>query len=263
MKKFACLLLLSLTTLLASAQNTGGPLKFLGIPIDGPKEAFVTKLKGKGFVYSARTESYKGQFNGQDVDVYIHTNHNLVDRVYVAFPTVSEQEIKIDFNRLLNQFKKTGKYTDLSFNSEIGEDDDISYEITVNNKRYQASFSYFDPNRDMLSMMTNELPDHLRGVVSDNLIDKFVATLKQLEGMTEEEINAATKDIDYYSVLGDPSAFTQEDAMEAMKFIFAVHNGMQELADGSVWVMIHESYGQYQIGLYYDNLHNRAHGEDL
>lgn len=40
-------------------------------------------------------------------------------------------------------------------------------------------------------------------------------------------------------------------------------DAMTSLADGDVWFMIQENYGQYYIGLYYDNLHNQAHGEDL
>ncbi len=122
----------------------GGPLKFLGIPIDGTEVQFATKLKAKGFTYNTAYESYKGHFNGKPIDVYIHTNHNLVDRVYVAFPYTTEESIRVEFNRLLAQFKDTSKYMDLSMNEEIPADDDISYEITVNIKRYQAGFNYYD-----------------------------------------------------------------------------------------------------------------------
>lgn len=51
----------------------------------------------------------------------------------------------------------------------------------------------------------------------------------------------------------------EQSFMLALKFIDA----MKSLADGDVWFMIHEHYGKYQIGLYYDNLHNQANGEDL
>ena len=53
------------------------------------------------------------------------------------------------------------------------------------------------------------------------------------------------------------------DPERAVKFLAAFMEGMSSLADGEVWFMIHERYGRYQIGLYYDNLHNQAHGEDL
>lgn len=100
---------MALVSLFCHAQNAVG-IKFLGIPIDGSKEQFVQKLKAKDFTYSSLYESYKGQFNGKPVDVYIHTNHNLVDRVYVAFPYSTEEGIRTEFNRLLNQFKDNGKY---------------------------------------------------------------------------------------------------------------------------------------------------------
>ena len=96
----------------------GGPIKFLGIPVDGSESQFVSKLKSKGFRYDSLSESYKGQFNGQNVDVLIHTNHNLVDRVMVAFSRKSEQDIIHEFNNLLSQFQESDKYLDLSINEE-------------------------------------------------------------------------------------------------------------------------------------------------
>lgn len=63
--------------------------------------------------------------------MYIHTNHNLLNSVYVAFPNTAEESIRVEFNRLLAQFKDTGKYMDLSMNEAIPADDDISYEIMI------------------------------------------------------------------------------------------------------------------------------------
>ena len=53
------------------------------------------------------------------------------------------------------------------------------------------------------------------------------------------------------------------DEDKAFLFIATFIDGMKSLADGDVWFMIHENYGCYNLGLYYDNLHNRANGEDL
>lgn len=85
MKKSLAITLLVLISAICFAQDDGA-LKFLGIPIDGTEAQFVSRLKTKGFTYNSVSQSYKGQFNGYNVDVYIHTNHDLVDRVYVAFP---------------------------------------------------------------------------------------------------------------------------------------------------------------------------------
>ena len=112
--------------------DNSGALKFLGIPIDGTEAQFANKLRNKGFTYNSFSESYQGQFNGQSVDVYIHCNHDVVDRVYVAFPSTTEDNIRMQFNRLLNQFEKNGKYLNLSQSEEIPAEDDISYEIIIN-----------------------------------------------------------------------------------------------------------------------------------
>ena len=58
---------------------------------------------------------------------------------------------------------------------------------------------------------------------------------------------------------GDENAYQEK----AFRFLLTFMDGMKSLADGDVWFMIHESYGRYNIGLYYENLHNQAHGEDL
>ena len=263
MRKTILIALFSLFSAVCFAQD-GGPIKFLGIPIDGTEAQFAAKLKAKGFTYSTLTEGYKGQFNGKPVDVYIHTNHNLVDRVYVAFPYTSEEGIRTEFNRLLGQFKNTGKYADLSMNEEIPEDDDISYEISVKNKRYQASFCYYDADRDRVAFM-------------NALMDKFsdFFTAEQLAKLKEYAIKAMDAPQDQQEALqAEMMAEMQKmglgqdenvepDPEKVYKFLATLMDGMSSLADGSVWFMIHENYGRYQIGLYYDNLHNQAHGEDL
>lgn len=259
MKKAILITLLVFFSVVCMGQNEGA-LKFLGIPIDGTETQFAAKLRGKGFTYNSTYESYKGQFNGKSVDVYIHTNHNLVDRVYIAFPYTSEEGIRVEFNKLLSQFKDNGKYMDLSMNTEIPSGEDISYEISVNKKRYQASFSYFDPDRDPLELM-NALLDKFDEFFTPEQIAEFKASIKKTMEAPEaerEEIQAKMMaELQQMGVnqSGDENA-DQEKLLTCM-------DGMKSLADGDVWFMIHENYGRYNIGLYYDNLHNQAHGEDL
>ena len=263
MKKALLIALLALFSAVCFGQN-GGPLKFLGIPIDGTEDQFAAKLKAKGFTYNTVYESYKGQFNGKPVDVYIHTNHNLVDRVYVAFPYTSEQSIRVEFNRLLAQFKDTGKYMDLSMNEEIPADDDISYEITVNNKRYQASFCYYDSDRDPIAAADALLDKVSEFFTEDQLAEWKEYVKKKLNSPKDqkEALLAEIKEVMPKIKLGqDENA--EPNPEKALKFLATFVDGMKSLADGDVWFMIHESHGQYYIGLYYDNLHNQAHGEDL
>ena len=263
MRKLFNIIVLSLLVISAYGQNSGA-LKFLGIPIDGPKAQFVAALKAKGFYYSSVSEGYKGQFNGKDVDVYVHTNHNLVDRVYVAFPYTNEEGIRIEFNRLLAQFKDSSKYMDLDMNEEIPAEDDISYEITVNNKRYQASFCYFDSGRDPVAFW-----DALLDKCSDLFTAEQLVLLKDYGKKLADAPDSQRETLQAEMMaemqrLGFAQAENDEaNAMRTFQFLTTFLDGIKSMADGSVWFMIHERYGRYQIGLYYDNLHNQAHGEDL
>ena len=119
--------------------------KFLGIPVDGFKPDMIRKLKEKGFVSTEYDKNVlEGQFNGVDVHVHIATNNNKVCRIMVADKnSISETDIKIRFNSLCRQFANNSRYTTLFSNVDdylIPEDEDISYEMIVNNKRYEATF---------------------------------------------------------------------------------------------------------------------------
>ena len=263
MRKTLLIALLTLFSAMCFGQD-GGPLKFLGIPIDGTEAQFVSKLKAKGFTYNSFYESYKGQFNGKPVDVYIHTNHNLVDRVYVVFPYTTEEGIRVEFNRLLGQFKDNGKYMDLVMNEEIPEDDDISYEISVKNKRYQASFSYFDSDRDPVAFM-NALMDNFSEFFTEEQLAKLKEYIvKAMDVPADQREDLQAEMMAEMQEMGlDQDENAEPDTEKAFRFLATVVDGMRSLADGEVWFMIHKRYDRYQIGLYYDNLHNQAHGEDL
>lgn len=115
--------------------------KFLGIPVDGSKSEMIRQLKEKGFTTSPyASDALEGEFNGADVNIYIATTRNKVSRIMVADKNRSdESQIKIRFNTLCKQFENNQKYIGLE-NQAIPEDDDISYEMTVHNKEYQAAF---------------------------------------------------------------------------------------------------------------------------
>lgn len=263
MKKAILITLLACFSVVCMGQNEGA-LTFLGIPIDGTEAQFTAKLRKKGFTYNSAYESYKGQFNGKSVNVYIHTNHNLVDRVYVAFPYNSEEGIRGEFNKLLSQFKDNGKYVDLSMNTEIPSDEDISQEISVNKKRYQASYSYFNFDRDPLEFM-NALIDKFDEFLMPEQIAELKATIKTtMEAPEDEREEIQAKMMAELQQLGlNQSGDENADQEKAFRFLLTFMDGLKSLADGEVWFMIHENYGRYYIGLYYDNLHNQAHGEDL
>ncbi len=261
MKRLLFIVLLTILSSPVFCQNDGA-LKFLGIPIDGTKAQFSSQLRAKGFTYNSLSEGYKGQFNGKDVEVFIHTNHNLVDRVYVSFPSTNEDGIRSEYNRLLSQFLKTDKYMHLGLNEEIPEDEDISYEISIHNKRYQASFSYYDSTRDKIAFM-DDFIDELKDFYPKDQYTALKQFVKEYSKLSEDERDEVLDSLTKKMQEMELSQETTEDPERSFRFLAAFVNAFQSLADGSVWFMIHENLGRYNIGLYYDNLHNQAHGEDL
>ena len=130
------LLLIVSTTVFAQKEVT----KFLGIPVDGFKSEMIQKLKAKGYTYNSTTDCLEGEFNGRDVEIAVVTNNNKVYRIAVFDKNYSnEADIKIRFNTLCSQFENNSKYLG-SKEQRIPDNDDISYEIIVNKKRYEASF---------------------------------------------------------------------------------------------------------------------------
>lgn len=202
--------------------------QFLGIPIDGSKSAMIQKLKSKGF----KTNPYNndvltGEFNGMGVNVHIATNGDKVCRIMVCdVNPVDERSIQIRFNKLCRQFERNPKYLSIGDNL-IPDDEDIAYEMTVNNKRYEAIF-YQKPA---------ELSD------TTQLREKLLPIL--LEKYTPEQLANPTEDM-------------EKDLMKiSSEYIIEL------CSKKPVWFMISDYYNKYYISMFYDNEYNRANGEDL
>lgn len=201
--------------------------KFMGIPVDGFKPEMIQKLKEKGFVSSASDKNIlEGEFNGAQVNVHVATNNNKVCRIMLCDAhQMDETDIRIRFNNLCQQFKNNTKYTSLD-DYIIPEDEDISYEMGVNNKRYEAIFYQNLVITDSLAM-ANEIKEII------------------LQKYSEEDLENPTDDI----------------KTEITKM--ALSYAMDLMSKKPVWFMISEFYGKYYITMYYDNEYNRANGEDL
>ena len=202
--------------------------KFLGFPVDGTRSEMINNLKSKGFRLSNEqgTDVLKGRFNGNDVNVYISTENGKVSRLAVCDDnTINETDIKIRFNRLCSQFKDNGKYISLD-DYRIPDDEDISYEMTVRKKRYEAIF---------YQLPEGEAMEQLQARILKEVQRKY--TPEQLESHADEmrnEIIALSLDLMINSLKNKP-----------------------------VWFVIEEYYGKYYIAMFYDNEYNRANGEDL
>ena len=138
MKKFFLFVVLLTITISGFAQKDD--TKFLGIPVDGFKSEMIQKLKEKGFVSAGVGEALMGEFNGRDVFVGVVTNNNKVYRIWLGDVQLDDEtNIKIRYNKLCQQFKNNSKYTSTN-DYTISEDEDISYDMLVYNKRYEAVF---------------------------------------------------------------------------------------------------------------------------
>ena len=140
MKRFLATFLFVLMTMAAIAQDNN-TIKFLGIPVDGTKKEMISKLQKKGYKYDASLDILLGEFNGTEVIICVQTVNNRVWRIGIGDVNVSNDEanIKIRYNNLFKQLSNNGKYEVLS-GSTLGEEEDISYEMSVHKKRYDAVF---------------------------------------------------------------------------------------------------------------------------
>lgn len=145
--------------------------------------------------------------------------------------TRNEADIKIRFNRLVNQFENNKRYTSYE-NYTLSDEENISYEMAVHKKNYGASF-YQVPDFEKIDTLA--LQEELR----NELLSKY--TEDELKNPSEEklkEIQAETIEI-------------------SMKI------GAKLMLKKSVWFTICEYHGEYYITMYYDNEYNHANGEDL
>ena len=152
MRKF--LTLLAMIAISASVFAQKEVTKFMGIPVDGSPTEMIKKLKAKGFTTDEDfmqavelglidwdgSEVLIGHFNGERVVVFLEVEQNKVWRIYLAENKArDETQIKMRFNTLVRQFENNDKYV-YFYEQTIADDEDISYQMTVNKKQYEAVF---------------------------------------------------------------------------------------------------------------------------
>ena len=153
MRKF--LTLLAMIAISASVLAQKEVTQFMGIPVDGSPTEMIKKLKAKGFTTDEDVmrdvkqglidwdgpEVLAGRFNGERVIVLLGVKQNKVWRIYLADNKArDETQIKMRFNILVRQFEGNGKYVPYVDEQTIADDEDISYQMTVNKKQYEAGF---------------------------------------------------------------------------------------------------------------------------
>lgn len=236
MKRIISIAFAILFTAVAFAQNDD-VTKFLGIPVDGPKADMIAKLKAKGFEYHNhdRSEYLTGEFNGMKSKIYIITNRDKVRRIMVVFDYEwDEIEVKAQYNRLCRQFEsKDGYLNPFGLSQCIGDDVDVAYEMVVDKQRFEASYIQ----------------------ASEKDMDTTVVAAWMMNYMLE------SYGVDF---LANLDTLSQEENMAMILEVGRKY--LSTLSHKSVWFIINEvsdSYGKYNIVLYYDNELNFANGEDL
>lgn len=156
-------------------------LKFMGIPIDGPKDKMIEALKAKGFEQRLRWDDYvTGIFNGERVRVNISTNHGIVDMLTVEYPHYSEDnDTRIKYNTLLSRFNRNAKYVCVSPRVEIPSDEDIDWMVNKNTKYYDAVYFFLHPEINAKPWLEEFKQEY----------QKFYK--KPLEGVSYEEMEEA------------------------------------------------------------------------
>ena len=242
MKKILTILFVLLISFVSVGQEYDTTLKFLGIPIDGKKSDMIASIKLQGFREVPDSELLIGEFNGLESHIGLAENRGKVYRVVVFdAQTRDEGQIRIRYNNLIRQFENSnGKYFSLFPNEPIPEEEDISYEILVHQKQYQAAFHY-NPiynDEDAKNKLIKETTEECRQLVEETKDNKTIGDITLGE---------------FYS---DEDNFKNLVAITAGQKVFKMSNSL-------VWFTICEHRGEYYIGLYYDNLDNKVSGEDL
>ncbi len=204
--------------------------KFLGIPVDGTLSDMKWNLLKKGFRENndvnklENMEILYGEFNGHNVNVYVATNNRRVYRIMLCDKgLMDEGEIRIRFNNLCYQFQRNSKYISSIDNQIIPDDEDISYEMTMNSKKYDAIYYQ----------------------IGDSLENAEIIRKVLLSKYSKEELEKPSDDITF-------EFYKTNTLLRLEAMIYK-----------TVWFRICEFGGEYYITMYYDNLYNKANGEDL
>ena len=145
---------LAVALLMFMTLSLNAQVKFLGIPVDGPKSEMIQNLIQKGYIFNKYKDYLMGEFNGNDVIIHVVEYKGKVGRIIVedANP-FNETDIIIRYNNLIEQFENNGKY--IGENVKIDNKTNISYEMSHNHNRFEAV--YYQKSEDDKDLNDKEL----------------------------------------------------------------------------------------------------------
>lgn len=118
------------------------PTRFLGFPIDGPKQTMIENIKSRGYEYHAGEDYFTGIYFGEPVYIFVNTRDGRVNRVLVYDIIQRDSaEIKKRFNDVYIRFKDNKLYTYMSGKKgKISMNENISMGINQYSKNYRAVY---------------------------------------------------------------------------------------------------------------------------
>ena len=242
------ILILAMTVILSSGAFAQREVtKFLGIPVDGTKQSMIQKLKAKGFTYDQQTDRLYGEFNGEEVSISVQTNGNKLWRIAITDEIGrNENQIRIRFNNLVNQFENNNKYMPYKDSQTLSDNENIGHEIAVRDKQYAAIFYQYSKDAP-------EFRDTL--TLQKEYGERYAKELKQIEEylsqFTEEQLENPTEEM-----VENSKKILNQSVQSVMK--------MNDLISKKVvWFTIGGAYGKYYITMFYENGYNEAAGRVL
>lgn len=242
------------------------------MPVDGFKPDMIEKLQSKGFtIHPDFKDVLEGEFNGTDVIIHIVTNNNKVVGVGVADEnSMSESNIKLRFNNLLRQFQHNQKYIyqpdSLIDKYLIPQNENIAYETSINNKRYEAVFFQKTASYDSLVLTRDTLFILAKEALNNMERERYTApdTDQNLDTNTETEAAKHGDDEkDDEENKEDLTVAIQQITEELSAVKVKIAEELYKSFNKIVKVVISENSEGYYITILYINDYNRAKGEDL
>ncbi len=275
MKRFIILIALVLALAnISFAQND--VTKFMGIPVDGSKKEMIKQLQSKGFkLVNKKLGVLKGEFNGYDSEIYIKTNRNKVNGIYVCdrYSSTNEKNIISRFNRIVKQFCENENYK-IPFGCTIEDflipdsENQLWYNIKYNDKVYSAYFI--------------QCPNYHITFYNNLNTDKFMSEYNSVFEKTPENLLEYNKGwiehagIDYNEfyenfdlTIFDNSHYKFEDKDRAICFFIMCTRiiGMKNIFDSkkrvAIQIIAPTNIKEFVLVYSYINEYNESNGDDL
>ena len=220
-------ILLAVLSLMLSVYAFGKEetIRFLGIPVDGPKSEMIRKLQAKGYEYVSEEDFFMGFYMGDPVYLFLQVVNEKVSRVIVYdIEQRTEEEIKYRFNSIYGRFASNRRYERLGKKNRIlSPEDKLAYEMKRHKYVHKAVFK------------------QVRVDEADAEIAKTSAPA------------VGVRPVDMEQIKGD---YRERRRRMHARAIGYVNRHTTESYKSQVWFVISERFGKFGVVMLYDNVLN-------